>query len=116
MVAILRTILGLIVIAPVAIFCGLNIHPVSVTYSPFHDSIDVPLYAVGLGLAVFGVLFGSFSTWLNAAQMRRERRVLIKRTKFLGRELKRSQKDAGNKEAASVAKVEKEVPATVPEE
>jgi uncharacterized integral membrane protein len=115
MVAILRTFLGLIVIAPVAVFCGLNIHTVSVTYSPFHDSIDVPLYAVGLCLAVFGVLFGSFSTWLNAAPLRKERRVLNKRVKFLEKELKFSQKDVGNKETALVAKVEKEVLTPVPE-
>jgi len=116
MVSILRTLLGLIFIAPVAVFCGLNIQNVSVIYSPFHDPIDLPLYAVGLGLALFGVLFGAFSTWLNAAPMRKERRSLIKRAKYLQRELKRSQKDAVKKETASVAKVEKEVPAMVPEE
>jgi len=116
MVEFFRTLLGLIVVVPVAVFCGLNIQNVSVTYSPFHDSIDLPLYAVGLGLALFGVLFGAFSTWLNAAPMRKERRSLIKRAKYLRRELKRVQKDAGDKETASVAKVENEVLATVPEE
>jgi|GEM_PF-2607830 len=116
MLAILRTILGLLVTAPVAVFCGLNIQAVDVTYSPFHDSISLPLYAVGLGLALFGVLFGAFSTWLNSSSLRKERRQLKKRVKTLEKELGRAQKQTGDKETASLVKVEKEVPETISED
>ncbi len=107
MVAIFRTILGLVVVIPVAVFCGLNIHSVSVTYSPFHDSVDVPLYVVGLAFALFGVLFGSFSTWLNSATVRKERRVFKKRIKTLEKELEQLHKMEESKEKLLIAEAEK---------
>ncbi len=108
MVAIFRTILGLIVTVPVAVFCGLNIQDVAVTYSPFHDSIDLPLYAIALVAAFLGFLFGAFSAWLNGAPKRKERRSLNKRVKYLEKELSRLQKIAGDEESAvTAAEIEK---------
>ena len=111
MAAFFRTILGLIVTIPVAAFCGLNVQNVEIIYSPFHDSIEVPLYAIALGFALFGCVFGAFSTWLNNAPMRKQRRLLGKRVRQLEKELRRWQEQKGSGKSVTPAKVEKEEPA-----
>ncbi|MCK5384155.1 MAG: LapA family protein [Alphaproteobacteria bacterium] len=109
MVAFFRTILGLIVTIPIAAFCGLNLQVVDVTYSPFHDPIQLPLYAIGLVFALFGVLFGAFSVWLNNSPLRKELRLFKKRVRTLKKELKRWQEQKGGVDSAVSAIVEKEV-------
>lgn len=114
MIAFFRTILGLIVTLPVAVFCGLNIQSVEVTYSPFHDPVSVPLYAVVLGFAFFDVLFGSFSTWLNTAPLRKERRQYKKQVRSMKKKLGDLPKQAENKEKALPVEVAKEDAAPAP--
>ncbi|MFP4098843.1 MAG: LapA family protein [Alphaproteobacteria bacterium] len=88
--AVLRVVLGVLVTVPIAVFCGLNTEKVEIFYNPLHGagSLHVPLYSIALGFALFGALYGSFSTWLNGRELRKERRQLKKHVKSLEKELK----------------------------
>lgn len=100
MIAFFRTVLGLIITIPVAVFCGLNVQNVDITYSPFHDKIVVPLYVVVLGFTLLGCLFGAFSAWLNGFSLRKERRVFAKRVKSLEKELGHLQEQSADVDTA----------------
>lgn len=91
--AILRTLLGLIVTLPIAVFAGLNLQSVDLFYNPLGEGVlQIPLYAVGLGGAFLGVLFGSFLTWVNGSAVRHGKRKLKKQVKSLQKELAKAQK------------------------
>ncbi|MCK5374091.1 MAG: LapA family protein [Alphaproteobacteria bacterium] len=111
--AIIRTILGLVVTIPVAIFSGLNAQSVDVVYSPFHEAASVSLYVIIIGFALFGALYGSLSTWLNGGFLRKDRRRLKKRVKHQDKKLGQLQKKPGcnhGDDSIPVAKIEKETP------
>ena len=55
---------------------GLNLHLVKIDLSPAHAPIDLPLFAVILGAAAIGFIWGTLITWLAAGPLRAEERRL----------------------------------------
>lgn len=80
-------IIGFIIAIAVAGFAVFNRQPVTLSYSPVHPPLEVPLYAVGLGLMAAGFIIGSGMVWLNGSNMRRTRRKQMRQIKKLEKEL-----------------------------
>ena len=80
-------IIGFIVALAVAGFAVFNRQSVSLVFSPVHPPLELPLYAVGLGLMAAGFILGSFMVWLNAAEIRRIRRRQMRQIRKLEKEL-----------------------------
>lgn len=82
----LQSLFGLVLAVVLAVFCVSNLQSVSVTYSPVHDPLEVPLYAVALGGVLLGFLTGALMMWMNAVPKswakRREIKGLKKDLKY----------------------------------
>ncbi len=91
--AVLRWIAGFVVTVCVAVFAVFNSAWVSVTWSPLHDSVMLPLYAVALGALAFGFVFGVCVTWLNMGRLRKEKRLYKRSAKRLEKEVGRLKED-----------------------
>lgn len=80
-------IIGFVIAIAVAAFAVFNRQPISLTYSPIHQPLEVPLYAVGLGLMATGFIIGAALVWLNGADIRRTRRKQTRQIRKLEKEL-----------------------------
>ena len=87
--AILRFIIGLIITIFIAAFAVLNREEVLLTWSPIHDPITLPIYAVALASMAIGFIIGGTIVWLNAGKVRKEKRKQKKNIKILEKELSR---------------------------
>ena len=84
----LRWIIGFIFAIFLAGFAVLNIHSVSLVWSPVHEPLDLPLYMIALPLMALGFICGGFIVWLNNAPARRTKRKQSKQIKALEKEVK----------------------------
>ncbi len=87
----IRSLIALILTAIIAIFAVMNREDASVMWSPFHDVIILPLYAVILGSLLSGFLMGGFAVWINDSGLRKTRRQQKKKIKGLEKELTQAQ-------------------------
>ncbi len=84
--ALLRWIIALPFIVGAVLFALSNSEKVFLTYSPFHDSKEFPLYFIGLTFLGIGFLLGAFMAWMGMGQVRKDRRQYKKEVKNLTKE------------------------------
>ena len=65
MLALLRWLIGFGFAACVLTFAVLNRESVTLTYTPIHDPLEMPMYAMGLGLLALGYIFGALTIWIS---------------------------------------------------
>ncbi len=82
-----RWIMIVPLIVAAVLFALANDAQISFTYSPYHPAIELPLYALGLGLFAVGLLIGMLTTWVSLGSVRAEKRSLKKKVKKLEKEL-----------------------------
>lgn len=87
MIALLRWLIGFIFAAAIITFAVLNRDTVTLTYTPIHDPLEWPMYAIGLLLLAVGYIFGALTIWIGDSKLRRERRRQRKEIKSLNKEL-----------------------------
>ncbi len=89
----IQSLVGIIFAIVLAVFCTSNMNDVKITYSPIHDPVTLPVYAVALGGVLLGFLVGAFMMWVNATAKSFVKRREIKSLK---KELKSTQKTLDN--------------------
>jgi len=79
-------------------FTVANPDSIDVIWSPMHEKLTLPLYALILGCMAVGFLLGSIGTWLGMGKLRSERRAFKRENKALSKEIKalKSKKSAAN--------------------
>jgi len=92
--ALLKWIFALSFVAAAVAFAVANPQDIALTWSPLHDSLHLPLYAITLGFMGIGFLLGTIATWLGTAKIRKERRQYKKENKKLEKELNKREKEA----------------------
>jgi len=88
--SLIKSIFTLILMLTIGGFCILNAQSINVTWSPLHDDITLPLYAIILGSLIVGFLLGACALWINRAYLRKEKRQQKKQIKTLEKELSKS--------------------------
>ncbi len=83
----MKWIIGVPLVILAIAFAVANGDTVSFTWSPVHDPINWPVYALVLVAMVLGFLIGSLMTWTAGHTQRKERRELVKSNKKLQAEL-----------------------------
>ncbi len=94
--AFLKWIFALPFIFTAVAFAVANPDTVNIHWSPLHDTIKLPLYAVVLSFLGVGFLLGSIMTWLGMSKVRSERRTFKRENKKLEKELNKREKEAAN--------------------
>jgi uncharacterized integral membrane protein len=74
MMAFLRWILSLVIALAAVLFALANRDDVSFVWSPFHESVQLPVFVPVLIALLVGFMAGGFVVWVNAAPVRAERR------------------------------------------
>lgn len=97
--ALLRWIIALPFIVGAVLFALSNSETVLLTYSPFHDPKEFPLYFIGLTFLGIGFLLGAFMAWIGMGQVRKDRRVLKKEVKALTKENEKVKEEKTDLEA-----------------
>ncbi len=69
---------GIVILALVLSFIFSNQQETTVALWPLKGSLDAPLYMVGLAPLVFGLVFGSFLSWVSGMKHRLRARQLNK--------------------------------------
>jgi putative membrane protein len=87
MASILRWIVALPLAVLAVLFALAHRQDVAFTYSPFHEPVTLPLYALALGLLGAGIVMGAVATWIGMHRVRKERRAAQKSVKRLEQEL-----------------------------
>lgn len=93
----IRWIVGFAIALLTVAFAVLNLKPVPLVWSPFHDPIELPLYLVGLGLMAIGFLIGALTVWLNTDPLHLQRWHQRKKIKNLEKEIKTLHEGTGEK-------------------
>jgi putative membrane protein len=86
-IAFIKFIFGLAVAILVTIFALYNRGDVTVTFSPLHADLTLPIYILGLGFLGVGVILGGISVWLNTAPARKKIRKTRKELKALRQDI-----------------------------
>jgi len=88
----IRTIFGFIIASILIGFSIFNRQAVSLTYSPIHESLEIPLYLIALAFMAIGFIYGGITAWLNGSKLRKTKRQQRKTIKSLEKELNTIQK------------------------
>ncbi len=96
----IRWIFGLLIALILVAFAVFNRNSVSLTWSPVHAPLELPLYMIGLVLMAIGFFTGTLMTWMNMSKVRQDRRRQKKQIKILEKELE-AVNENGNAEAPS---------------
>lgn len=72
----IRWLLTVICLSTLLTWALLNRSDVLFDFSPVHDPVKVPIYALIMVTALIGFLWGTLITWLHATTDRLERRLL----------------------------------------
>lgn len=97
MIALIRWVLGFLLTLVFVFFAAFNRQPVELFYSPLHDPIELPLFAVALGFSALAFLIGGVTVWLSDGKIRRERRGLKRTVKSLEKKLENTDDDKASK-------------------
>lgn len=84
--ALLKWIIALPFIVGAVLFALEHPQKVPVTFNPFSDPIELPLYFVALMFLATGFLLGAFMAWLGMGKIRKDRRQYKKDIKTLTKE------------------------------
>jgi uncharacterized integral membrane protein len=101
--ALIRWTFGFIIALLTAAFAVLNLAPVPFSWSPFHPTIELPLYVIGLGLMGASFLLGAFTVWISTDPLHREQRRQRKTIKNLEKELETLHEGSGPDSKAAPA-------------
>lgn len=93
MMGIVRLVLGLVFTAFVTAFAVMNRFEIDLVWSPVHDSVAFPFYAVFLVALLVGFLFGGVLVWINAGSVRKDRRLQRREIKLLEKEIEKLKQD-----------------------
>lgn len=104
-----RWIAGTFVALVAAIFAVFNLDPVTISWSPFHAPLALPVSIFGLAAFALGLLCGGFVGWIGGGSGRRERRRQRKRIRELETAL-----DAANENAQDLRRGEEGPKSPVP--
>jgi len=85
-------------------FAVANGETVSFTYSPIHEPINWPLYALVLIALMIGFVIGSVMTWAAGHGARAERRALAKQNKELQAERDKAKAERETQEALQITR------------
>lgn len=83
----IRWILGFAIAILFAGFAAMNRQNVTLYFTPVHDPIEWPLFAIVLGFSALGFLIGAMVVWMNDGKLRREKRLQKRQIKKLKAEL-----------------------------
>jgi len=83
----LKTILGFTIAIIIVTFAIQNRDLINIQYSPLHEPIALPAYAIALGSALLGFILGATLVWLNDGHLRRTKRQQKKQIKTLEKDL-----------------------------
>jgi len=86
--AFIKWLIALPFIIGAVAFAIANPEPVSIIWSPLHDPVTLPLYAVALAFLGGGFFLGALMTWFGMGKVRAERRGYKKEVKALEKEIK----------------------------
>lgn len=87
--SILRWIIGIPLVIVAIAFAVANGESVSFTYSPIHEPVNWPLYALVLAALAAGFIIGSVMTWAAGHAVRKSRTALAKENKKQQAEIER---------------------------
>ena len=87
MISMLRSILSIVVTVVAILLALANREMIAVVWSPVHDSINIPIFLLGLGATVTGFIAGTGFAWMNGAALRKDCRRQRKTIKNLEKEL-----------------------------
>lgn len=96
--AFLRWLIALPFIVVIVAFAIANPNDVLLVWSPIHEKLSLPLYALSLGFLGIGFLLGSMMTWFGMGKVRAERRTYKKENKRLEKELNKHEKSQQKKD------------------
>ena len=102
MISFFRWILSVIIMVSVILFTFANREIITVTFSPFHDSVEVFSFVLALGAFALGFTFGGIMVWLNSTKLRIERRKQKKEITRLENEIEDLQNKADSQSAAQL--------------
>lgn len=83
---IVKWIFALPFIVGAVLFALAHPTPVVLTYSPFAEPIELPLYFVALLFLGIGFLLGAFMAWLGMGDTRKQKRAYKKEVKLLNKD------------------------------
>jgi len=86
---ILSFVFTLILCTALIVFAVFNLQNVSLTYSPLHEPLEIPLYIIALGFMALGYLLGAATVWLNSLSARWDSRKTRKEIQSLRKELEK---------------------------
>lgn len=86
--AFLKWLFALPFIIAAVSFAIANPDTISLSWSPFHNKLTLPVYALALGFLGLGFFLGSLMTWFGMGKVRSDRRIYKKDVKRLEKELK----------------------------
>lgn len=92
----IKSIFAFLLTILIAGFCIINAQSIEVSWSPIHDALSLPLYALILGALTFGFIIGAVSVWLNSSTLRKTKRQQKKQIKNLEKELAKTTPSAPN--------------------
>lgn len=93
--AVLRFLFGIVITVCIAVFAVLNRDAISVTWNPFFDdsAVMLPIYVLVLASMAFGFILGGLLVWINASNLRKEKRRQKRDIKLLETEVGRLKED-----------------------
>lgn len=92
----IRWLITLPVVVIVVTFCVANTGDIAVMWSPLHEPVEIPLYAVGLGALSLGFIWGVLLISLQAVRLRVQARRQRKQIDKLEKQLADSSKTPAN--------------------
>lgn len=100
---IMKWLIGVPLVVLAIAFAVANGEDVSFTWSPIHDPVNWPLYALVLCALMAGFIIGSFMTWIAGHAHRKERRTIVRDNKKLQSEIEKLQTAQTHQETLRIA-------------
>ena len=100
----LKWIIGVPLVLLAIAFAVANSESVSFTWSPIHEPVNWPVYALVLSALALGFVIGSLMTWAAAHSQRKERRDAIKTNKKLQADIEKLEAAKLQQETLQIAR------------
>ncbi|MFK7838852.1 MAG: lipopolysaccharide assembly protein LapA domain-containing protein [Bdellovibrionales bacterium] len=97
----IKSILTFLLIIAIAGLCILNTQVTNMNWSPVHNGVSLPLYAIILSSMLTGFVVGSLALWVNSGGLRKQKRQQKKQIKTLEKELSKSAQTQTNQKPPS---------------
>jgi uncharacterized integral membrane protein len=85
--AFIRWIIALPIIVGAVLFALAHPDPVMITWNPFQEPVELPLYFVVFAFLGIGFLLGAFMAWMGMSRVRSERRQQKKTIRQLEKDI-----------------------------